>query len=109
MVVVLMGVSGAGKSTVGRMLASRLRWQFLDADDLHSDRNKRKMASGVALTDEDRAPWLERIREMIAKALTDNADVVLACSALKQSYRDRIVLDPMRVKIVYLRGSPQVI
>jgi gluconokinase len=109
MVIVVMGVSGAGKTTIGKMLAEQLGWEFHDADDLHSPANKNKMARGIALTDADRAPWLASIRELIANSLTRNLNVVLACSALKQSYRDEIVVDPARVKIVFLKGSPELI
>ena len=106
MVIVVMGVSGAGKTTIGKMLAEQLGWEFHDADDLHSEANKAKMASGIALTDADRAPWLASIRELIADRLARNINVVLACSALKQSYRDEIIVDPARVKIVYPEGQP---
>jgi gluconokinase len=109
MIVVLMGVSGAGKTTIGHMLAAKLGCEFYDADDLHCDANKAKMASGIALTDADRAPWLAGIRKLIANNLARGVDVVLACSALKQSYRDEIMVDAERVKIVYLKGSPQLI
>jgi gluconokinase len=109
MVVVLMGVSGAGKTTIGHLLAERLGWDFGDADDLHSPANKEKMREGIALTDADRAPWLAAIRGLIASDLARNANLVLACSALKQSYRDRIVVDAARVKIVYLKGSRRLI
>ncbi|HLI80071.1 MAG TPA: gluconokinase [Candidatus Binataceae bacterium] len=109
MVIVVMGVSGAGKTTIGRMLAAQMGWEFRDADDLHSAANKNKMASGIALTDADRAPWLASIRDLIATSIAQNANLVLACSALKQSYRDQIVVDPERVKIVYLKGSRELI
>jgi gluconokinase len=109
MVIVVMGVSGAGKTTIGKMLAEQLGWEFHDADDLHSEANKAKMARGIALTDADRAPWLASIRELITNRLARNIKMVLACSALKQSYRDEIVVDPARVKIVYLKGSPELI
>jgi gluconokinase len=109
MVIVVMGVSGAGKTTIGKMLAEQLGWEFFDADDLHSEANKAKMASGIALTDADRMPWLASIRELITSSLARNLNVTLACSALKQSYRDEIVVDPARVKIVYLKGSAALI
>jgi gluconokinase len=109
MVLVVMGVSGAGKTTIGRLLADTMRWEFHDADDLHSDANKIRMTHGIALTDADRAPWLARVRDLIANSLARGINMVLACSALKQSYRDEIVIDPERVKIVYLKGSRQLI
>ena len=109
MVIVLMGVSGAGKTTVGQMLAESLRWDFRDADDLHSQANKRKMAAGVALTDADRAPWLESLRVLIGNTVAHDGNLVLACSALKQAYRARIMIDSACEKIVYLKGSRELI
>jgi len=109
MVIVMMGVSGAGKTTIGRMLAEALGWEFRDADDLHSDANQRKMAAGIALTDADRAPWLDALRELIAKSLARKGNLVLACSALKQSYRARLMVDPAQEKIVYLKGGRELI
>lgn len=109
MVIVLMGVSGAGKTTIGRMLAAALCWEFRDADDLHSPANKARMAAGIPLTDADRAPWLAEIREFIAQHLASRSNLILACSALKQSYRDQLLVDRDAIKIVYLRGDRELI
>ncbi len=109
MVVILMGVTGAGKTTIGRALATSLGWEFHDGDDLHSDASKRKMRRGIALTDSDRAPWLAALRALIEAMLSEGRDGVVACSALKQSYRDELIVDPNSVKVVYLKGSQQVI
>jgi gluconokinase len=109
MVVIVMGVTGAGKTTVGRALAGALGWEFHDGDELHSEENKRKMHLGIALDDVDRAPWLSAIRKLIQGMLREGRSGVVACSALKQSYRDEIVVDPDSVKVVYLKGSKEVI
>jgi len=106
MVLIVMGVTGAGKTTVGRALAAALGREFHDGDDLHSEANKRKMHRGVALTDADRAPWLRSIRELIQAMLSQRRDGVVACSALRQSYRDEIVGDHGAVKLVYLKATP---
>jgi len=94
MVVIVMGVSGAGKTTIGRALASSLGWEFHDGDDLHTEASKLKMHRGIALDDADRAPWLRAIRELIVSMLDGGRNGVVACSALKQSYRDELVVDP---------------
>ena len=109
MVVIVMGVTGAGKTTIGRALATALGWEFHDGDDLHTDASKRKMHQGIALDDADRAPWLIAIRNLIAAMLAQGRNGVVACSALKQAYRDEIVLDPNSVKVVYLKGSIEVL
>ncbi len=109
MIVIVMGVTGAGKTTVGRALAQSLGWEFHDGDELHSEAAKRKMHLGIALDDADRAPWLAAIRKLIQAMLTECRDGVVACSALKQSYRDEIVIDPKSVKVVFLKGSKEVI
>jgi gluconokinase len=109
MVVIVMGVTGAGKTTVGRALAAALGWEFHDGDELHSAASKLKMHRGIALDDADRAPWLSAIRELIMAMLSEGREGVVACSALKQSYRDKIVVDPNSVKVVYLKGSKEVI
>jgi gluconokinase len=109
MTVIVMGVTGAGKTTIGRALATALGWEFHDGDELHSEESKRKMHRGIALDDADRAPWLSAIRKLIETMLLENRSGVVACSALKQSYRDEIVVDPNLVKVVYLKGSKEVI
>lgn len=106
--IVVMGVSGCGKTTIGEKLASRLDWSFIDGDDFHSKENIAKMASGSPLTDADRAPWLERLRGLIAERLDRGERFVLACSALKQVYRDRLQVSD-RVVFVYLRADPAVL
>ena len=104
MVVVIFGVSGVGKTTIGELLARELGWKFYDADDFHPQANVEKMRGGVALTDDDRQPWLERLRELIEQSLAANQDTVLACSALKKKYRDWLRVSD-KVKFVFLRGS----
>jgi len=109
MVVIVMGVTGAGKTTIGHALARSLGWEFHDGDDLHTEANKRKMHRGIPLDDSDRAPWLSAIRKLILSTLAEGRDGVVACSALKQSYRDELVVDPNSVKVVYLEGSKDLI
>ena len=104
MIVVLMGVCGCGKTTVGRALARELGWTFVDADDLHPQSNVAKMASGVALTDDDRSPWYDRIVAELRRLTREGGHVVLACSALKQAYRDRLA-GGGDLRIVYLKGD----
>src|SRR6185437_14298732 len=104
MVIILIGVAGSGKTTVGRLLATRLGCEFHDGDDLHSTRNREKMSRGIALTDEDRLPWLQAIRDLVERCLAENRSAVIACSALKRKYRDLLVVDKARVKIVYSEG-----
>src|SRR3972149_9050759 len=87
MFILIMGVPGCGKTTVGRLLSAAIGWPFYDADDFHSPANVRKMASGVSLTDEDRSPWLEGLRVLISDRTERGENGVLACSALKQCYR----------------------
>lgn len=109
MVVIVMGVTGAGKSTIGRALASSLGWEFHDGDDLHSDESIRKMRGGQPLTDLDRAPWILAVRQVVQAMLSSGVNGVVACSALKESYRDQIVGDRASVKLVYLKGSQRLI
>jgi gluconokinase len=104
MVVVLMGVAGSGKTTVGKLLASQLGWTFADGDDYHSAANVEKMRSGIPLTDADRVPWLESLRSSIVSWITDGTNAALACSALRRDYRERLRVGP-EVRFVYLRGD----
>lgn len=104
MVIIVWGVAGVGKTTVGKLLARKLGWKSYDADDFHPQSNIDKMERGVPLTDEDRQPWLEKLREQIKKSLAANEDMVLACSALKKKYRDRLKVSD-EVKFVFLRGD----
>ena len=102
-----MGPAGSGKTTVGILLAKQLSWEFADADDFHSPANKQKMSRGVGLTDEDRVPWLQSIRDAMDQWLAERRSVVLACSALKRSYRERlgVASDAKDIKLVYLKGA----
>lgn len=97
-----MGVSGSGKTTVGRALAAALQWPYVDADDFHSRENVAKMRSGHALTDADRAPWLASLHAAIARAIGRREPLVLACSALKHSYRRALAADLRTVRFVHL-------
>jgi gluconokinase len=103
-IVVLMGVSGCGKTTVGRALAERIGWPFHDADDFHPPANVAKMAAGEPLSDDDRRPWLDRLASEMAAINTRGGNAILACSALKQSYRDRLSRAG-DVRYVFLRGD----
>ncbi|MBO3460227.1 gluconokinase [Aetokthonos hydrillicola Thurmond2011] len=107
MIILVIGVSGSGKSTIGKQLADSLHWEFSDADSFHSQENIEKMRNGIPLTDADRMPWLQDLQAAIKQWLQENKNVVLACSALKASYRQMLVLDKERIKIVYLKGSFQ--
>jgi gluconokinase len=105
MIVVLFGVSGAGKTTLGRLLAAELGWQFYDGDDFHPAPNIQKMRRSIPLDDADRAPWLETLRALINKCIDSGENAVLACSALKESYRRVLTVDPDQVKLVYLKAD----
>jgi carbohydrate kinase (thermoresistant glucokinase family) len=105
MVLILMGPMGCGKTTIGKMLAKRLGWSFFDGDDFHPKKNVEKMRAGIALTDEDRKLWLENLHADIQRWLKDKENAILACSALKQAYRDILGVDQNTVRTVYLKGS----
>jgi len=109
MVVVIMGVSGSGKTTVGKLLAERLGWRYQEGDALHPPQNVAKMSSGTPLTDADRIPWLQRIAGRIDAWRTGGEAGVVTCSALKRAYRDIIIGDRADVGLVHLRGSRELI
>ncbi|MFB6278929.1 MAG: gluconokinase [Salinibacter sp.] len=108
-VLILMGVSGAGKTTVGRRLADALDWDFVDGDDFHPPENVEKMNRGEPLTDEDRGPWLRSIRDFIHERLSGDTPTIIACSALKAAYREVLLQDNAGAKIVFLEGSKDLI
>jgi gluconokinase len=105
MIVMVIGVSGSGKTTVGKLLAQSLNWDFSDADDFHPPANIEKMSRGIPLEDADRLPWLLHLQSTIDRWLLENKNVVLACSALKASYRKMLFRDKQQMKIVYLKGD----
>ena len=105
MVIILMGVSGAGKTTIGRCLAKDLGWQFHDGDDFHPRANIDKMRQGIALTDADRDTWLVVLEYLIHNVVRKRHSAIIACSALKNAYRKRLQTDPDIVKLIYLKGS----
>jgi gluconokinase len=105
MIIILMGVSGVGKTTVGAWLAQALGWPFYDGDQFHPPANVAKMRQGMPLTDEDRWPWLQALRTHIETWVQQGMSAVLACSALKQAYREYLMIDEAEVKLVYLKGD----
>ena len=105
MIIILMGVSGSGKTTIGQLLAQDLGWPFYDGDDFHPQANIDKMRQGVPLTDADRDSWLTALRRQIDTLLANRQSAVLACSALKQAYRDRLGGDRPEVRFIYLKGD----
>jgi carbohydrate kinase (thermoresistant glucokinase family) len=108
-VIILMGVSGAGKTTVGQILADRLSWKFYDADDFHSEENKRKMNSAIPLTDEDRVAWLDSLSSHIASCMDNKNPIVLACSALRKIHRNKLAGSRDGIFFVYLSGDMELI
>jgi gluconokinase len=107
-IVILMGVAGSGKSTIGNLLCERLGWKFADADNFHSPGNIEKMRSGIPLTDFDREPWLNLLRWQLAEWSNSGTNGILACSALKQSYRDHLRVSE-EVHFVYLKGDQKLL
>jgi gluconokinase len=107
--IVVMGVSGCGKSTVGSALAQRLGWRFADGDDFHPAANVEKMRAGIPLDDDDRAPWLARLNAMMRDSVAQGDPVVLACSALRQRYRDALSCGLPGLRFVHLSGSVELI
>ena len=104
-----MGPMGCGKTTIGMLLAQKTGWRFVDADDYHPPGNVSKMRTGLPLTDRDREPWLHSLHEMIAAAVEDGKDLILACSALKQLYRDLLGVNQQTIVTVFLKGSPELL
>jgi gluconokinase len=105
----IMGVSGSGKTTVGKALAQKLGWDFFDADDFHPVENITKMASGIPLSDSDRAPWLASLHNLLSSTLKSGRHPVLACSALKQKYRGQLLNGMEGIEVIYLQGSSELI
>lgn len=106
MYIIVMGVAGSGKSTVGKLLAKRLQWPFYDGDDFHPPENIEKISRGEALNDSDREPWLKAIKDMME---SHDGPAVIACSALKKSYRDYIRGKMKKVRFVYLKGTRKIL
>jgi gluconokinase len=103
--IIVMGVSGSGKTTVGKALAQQLGWDFFDADDFHPPENVAKMANGIPLNDSDRAPWLAALHDLISSTLKADRRGILACSALKERYRQQLIDDDPDVQLVFLKGT----
>jgi gluconokinase len=102
-----MGVSGSGKSTVGKLLSDRTGWSFYDADNFHPAENIAKMSQNIPLTDSDRQPWLSQLQELIDRTIKSKNNTILACSALKSTYRDILQGNRQEIVWIYLRGSYQ--
>lgn len=108
-IILIMGVAGSGKTTVGRQLATELGWPYFEADDFHSAANKEKMGHGIPLNDDDRTPWLAAIRARVDQCLASGQSAVFTCSALKEKYRQVLMEGAPAVKLVYLAGDPATI
>ena len=109
MIVILMGVSGVGKTTIGQILAGKLGWPLFDADEFHSAASIEKMRNGIPLDDTDRWPWLDRMNAMLMEREARGESVLLACSALKQAYRDRLAKGTAAIRWIYLKGRFELI
>ena len=109
MIIIIMGVAGSGKTRVGGLLAKDLDWPFFDGDDFHSQENIAKMSQGIPLTDQDRQTWLTSLERIIENLLADGKSAVLACSALKQAYRDQLRIDPQQILFFYLKADPSLV
>jgi len=107
-ILVLFGVSGSGKTTIGRLLAQELDWNFYDADDFHPTSNVEKMRQGLPLAEADRWPWLERLRELLTQGIARKEELILACSALKEEYRKYLHIND-EIKWIFLKGEYQLI
>lgn len=107
-VIIIIGVSGSGKTTIGRLLSGELGWKYYEGDNFHPPANIEKLKNGVPLDDADRKPWLESLRDLIRNCLEQGDSAVVACSALKQRYRDFLLVDE-RVILIYLKGDYELI
>ena len=109
MIIILTGVSGSGKTTIGRLLAENLGWSFYEGDDFHPQVNIEKMRQGIPLNDDDRKPWLRNLRQLIDELVLKKEMAIVACSALKSSYREMLAGNNKDVKFVFLKGDYQLI
>lgn len=105
-IIVVMGVSGSGKTTIGIRLAQRLGWDYIESDDYHSEQDVQKMSNGIPLTDEDRQPWLDKLHQVLTEFFEKNQPVVMACSALKERYRQQLIEGIKDASVfIYLKGD----
>lgn len=100
---------GCGKTTIGQLISSRLGWRFLDGDDYHPKKNKAKMMAGIPLDDDDRRPWLQRLHAILQDAVAKDENMILACSALKRSYRHRLGIDQRTIHSIFLKGTAELL